>query len=108
MWKNVASQGAVSAHAAPTQAAATAVSAATRRTERGSSVRAVRANESSTFCGPSSARNVTITSARLRLAMVTMMAGKAGLYTATRNDPSPPVPAVYDRPRVTVVLALYD
>ncbi len=74
MWKNVASQGAVSAQTVPTTAAVTAVAAATRRSERMSSDRATRANASSTFCGPSSARKVTTMSARLRLTMSMMMA----------------------------------
>src|SRR5487761_1034635 len=69
MWKNVASQGAVSAQRVPTMAAVSAVAAATKRSERTSRVRAIRANESNTFCGPANARNVMKVSARLRLAM---------------------------------------
>ena len=69
MWKNVATQGAVSAQSAPMTAAVAAVAAATVRTERSSSVRDSRPNDSSTFCGPISARNVTNVSARLRLSM---------------------------------------
>jgi len=109
MWKNVASQGAVIAQRVPTMAAVTAVAMATRRSERTSRTRASRANDSSTFCGPSSARNVTNVSARLRLTMthddgatVLVVPVSATLCAA------PSVVAVYDRPRVTVVLALYD
>lgn len=109
MWKKVASQGAVSAHRVPTTAAVNAVATATRRSERTSRVRAIRANESNTFCGPSNARNVTNVSARLRLAMIMMMAcPDVRAKPGARNSTSPSVAAVYDRPRVTVVLALYD
>ena len=50
-------------------AAVDAVAAATMRTEWSSSVRASRPNDSSTFCGPNSAKNVMNVSARLRLSM---------------------------------------
>ena len=74
MWKNDASQGAVSAHSAPTMAAVKEVAVTTMRIARASRVREIRANESSTFCGPSSARKVTKVSARLRLTMSMIMA----------------------------------
>ena len=69
MWKNVVTQGAVSAQTAPMIAAVDAVAAATVRTEWSSSVRDSRPNDSSTFCGPNSAKNVMNVSARLRLSM---------------------------------------
>src|SRR3984957_2348499 len=118
MWKNVAIQGAVSAQSAPTQAVATAVAPATARTDRSSRVRASRPKDSSTFCGPISARNVTNVSARLRL---TMADDPPPVPDRRRPDPPPcgsqegyspspgrlAAPAVYDQSRVSVVLALY-
>ena len=73
MWKNVVSQGAVRSQMTPMQIAAAEVVRMTRRSERGSSVLAIRPNASSTFCGPSSARKVTTMSAKLRLLMATIM-----------------------------------
>src|SRR5271165_2341817 len=96
MWKNVAIQGAVSAHTTPTPAAASEQVQATSRRLRTSSTCPRRANDSSTFCGPASARNRTKVSARLRLSTPMIMPCGAPADTA-----------VYYRPRVSVVLALY-
>ena len=70
MWKNVASQGAVRAQTRPMPADATAAITATSRTDWASSVWAMRANDSSIFCGPMIDRNKASMSARLRLVMI--------------------------------------
>src|SRR5579875_1675959 len=89
MWKNDVSHGAISADTTPTHAAASEQAHATRRMLRMSSAGARRANDSRTFCGPISARNVTNVSARLRLSMGTIMsrpaAGNAGDTHAARR-----------------------
>src|SRR2546421_838445 len=113
MWKNVASQGADRSQATPTQMAAAAVVTITTRSEWGSSALAIRPNASSTFCGPSSARKVTRMSAKLRLLMATIMTERPEAISVAWlvhrvQGVGQASGGVYDRLRVTVVLALYD
>ena len=68
----------------------------------------MRANDSSTFCGPTNDRNKVSMSARLRLVMTQMMARSDRGIAHQRAFVVPSRLGSVRSTRVTVVLALYD